>query len=314
MLTYLLRRLLSAVVLLFTISTLTFFLIYSSGSNTARTILGESATDQQVLAKAHELGLDQPIMSRYWSWLSSAATGNLGTSWFTSEPVAYSLETRLPITLSLVVTATVFAAVCATALAMVAAVRRGWLDKALQVLSVLGFAIPSFIVAIFLISTFAINLQIFPATGYVPATENPRQWAVSLALPILALLVATVASSASQLRSAIIDVMQRDFVRTLKARGLPTREIMFRHVLRSAAPAALTVLSLQFVALLSGSVVIEQMFALPGIGSLAVNSTTRGDLPVVMGVTVYTVIVVIIVNTIADLLAAWLNPKVRSTL
>jgi peptide/nickel transport system permease protein len=136
-------------------------------------------------------------------------------------------------------------------------------------------------------------------------------WATSITLPVLALAVATIASVASQLRNAIIDVRTKDFVRTLRTRGLSEAEILFRHVLRSSSSAGLTVLSLQFVALMSGSVVIEQLFALPGIGSLAVNSTAQGDLPVVMGVIVYTVIIVIIVNLVVDLLVGFLNPKVR---
>jgi peptide/nickel transport system permease protein len=127
----------------------------------------------------------------------------------------------------------------------------------------------------------------------------------------VSLIIATVASSAQQIRSAIKAVKERDWVRTLRSRGVPEREILFKHVLRSAAPAGLTVLSLQFVGLLGGSVIIESIFALPGMGQLAVNSTGLGDTPVIMGVVVFTVIIVVVVNLIVDLINGWLNPKVR---
>lgn len=308
---YIARRFYAGLILLFAISTLTFFLIYSSGANIAQTILGQTATKEQVTAKTLELGLDRPLFDRYFSWVSSAARGDLGNSWFTSEHVSDAIFSRMPVTITLVIAALLVSAILATGVAMLAAVRRGWLDKVLQVFSVGGFAIPSFIVGILLVTIFAINLKVFPATGYVPAQENTSGWAASIVLPVAALSVASLASVASQLRSSIIDVRKKDFVRTLKTRGLGNSEILFRHVLRSSASSGLTVLSLQFVSLMSGSVVIEQLFALPGIGSLAVNSTAQGDLPVVMGVVVYSVVVVILVNLAVDLLIGFLNPKVR---
>ena len=134
---------------------------------------------------------------------------------------------------------------------------------------------------------------------------------MSLALPLLALLIDGIAGSAQQIRSAFIKQLEQDYVRTLRSRGLGEREIMFRHVLRSAAPAGLTVLSLQFIGMLSGVVILEQIFALPGVGRLAVSATTQGDLPLVMGVVIYTVVIVIVVNLLVDLVNGWLNPKVR---
>jgi peptide/nickel transport system permease protein len=194
---------------------------------------------------------------------------------------------------------------------MAAAIKGGWIDRLVQVLAVAGFAVPAFVVAIVLITLFAVNWMLLPATGWVPLSDDPGGWFASLILPTLSLVVATVASSAQQIRSAIKAVMERDWVRTLRSRGVPEREILFKHVLRSAAPAGLTVLSLQFVGLLGGSVIIESVFALPGVGQLAVSSTSLGDTPVIMGVVVYTVIIVILVNLLVDLINGWLNPKVR---
>jgi peptide/nickel transport system permease protein len=311
MLIFLLRRLVAGILLLFVISTITYVLLYFSSDGIAQNILGEFATPEQIALKQAELGLDQPLPVRYFEWLGGAVTGDFGRSWFNSEPVVTALFNRLPVTLTIVLGALVIAAVLAALLGVAAAIKRGWIDRAVQLLSLAGDALPSFVVAIVLVTSLAIQAKIFPATGFVPFSDNPALWLMSIALPITALVFQLVAQAAQQFRSAIIDVRRRDFVRTLRSRGLPEREVVFKHVLRSAAPAALTILSLQFVGLLGGSVIIEQIFALPGVGPLAVLSTTQGDIPVVMGVVVYTVIMVILVNLVVDLVNGWLNPKVR---
>lgn len=311
MLGFITRRLLSGALLLLVISSLAYLLMFSFTNNIAVHILGDAATPDQIVAKQHELGLDQPILTRYFDWLANALQGNLGVSWMSSESITDSLLSRLPVTLTLAGITILIAAILATVLGALAAVKGGWIDRLVQVIGIVGFAVPNFVVAIFFVALFAINLALLPATGWVAFEDDPTQWALSLVLPVGALVLGTVASSAQQIRSAIKNVLERDWVRTLKSRGIPTREILMNHVLRAAAPAGLTVLSLQFVGLLGGVVIIEQMFALPGMGYLAVASTTAGDTPVVMGVVVYTVILVILVNLIVDLLNGWLNPKVR---
>jgi len=311
MLPFILRRLGAGIVLLFAITTITYVMLYFSSKNIAHNILGEFATPEQIAAKQAELGLDQPLFARYADWLGGALTGDLGRSWFNSEPVLQALSSRLPVTLSIVVTALLVATLLAAALGIAAAVKRGWIDRAVQFFSLAADALPSFVIAIILVTVLAIGLGLFPATGYVAFGSNPSLWLASITLPVLALIFQLTASSAQQFRSAIIEVRRRDYVRTLRSRGLGEREVLVKHVLRSAAPPALTILSLQFIGLLGGSVIVEQIFALPGIGPLAIASTTKGDIPVVMGIVVYTVIMVIIVNLIVDLVNGWLNPKVR---
>jgi peptide/nickel transport system permease protein len=311
MFAFIARRLGSGALLLLVISTLAYFLVFFSTSNVAMNILGDDATAEMIATKNAELGLDRPIFTRYLDWLTNALQGNLGTSWFTNEPIIEGLANRLPITMTLVLGAILLAAILATVLGMAAAVKGGIIDRVVQFLAVTGFAVPGFVVAIFLITVFAINLAILPATGWVAITDDPTNWALSLVLPVSSLVLATVASAAQQIRSAIKSVMDRDWVRTLRSRGIKPSQILFKHVLRSAAPAGLTVLSLQFVGLLGGSVIIESIFALPGIGETAVRSTAMGDTPVVMGVVVFTVIIVILVNLAVDLINGWLNPKVR---
>jgi peptide/nickel transport system permease protein len=311
MFAFIARRLGSGALLLAVISSLAYFLVFYTTEGVSLRLLGDGATDADLAAKDAELGLDRPLVERYITWALAALRGDFGTSWFTNEPIADAIANRLPVTLSLVAVAILISAVLAVVLGMAAAIKGGAIDRIVQFLAVFGFAVPGFVIAILMVTAFAINIMIFPATGYVPLSEDPAAWALSLTLPVISLVIATVASSAQQIRSAIKAVKERDWVRTLRSRGVPEREILFKHVLRSAAPAGLTVLSLQFVGLLGGSVIIESIFALPGMGQLAVNSTGLGDTPVIMGVVVFTVIIVVVVNLIVDLINGWLNPKVR---
>jgi len=305
------KRIASGVILLGVISTLAYFLVYSSSSNIAINILGPDAPQDSILAKQKELGLDQSLFNRYLDWSQNAIKGNFGNSWFSSESVVGAILHRLPVTLTLVAFAMLIAASLATLLGIAAATKGGWVDKFVQILAIAGFAIPGFLLAVFLVTGLAIKIHLLPATGWVPFADSPTNWAKSLILPVTSLVVATVASAAQQIRSAIKQVLEKDFVKTLTSRGISRNEIIFKHILRSAAPAGLTVLSLQFVGMLGGSVIVEKIFALPGMGELAVNATAMGDTPVVMGVVVYTVIIVITVNLIVDLVNGWLNPKVR---
>jgi len=311
MISFLLRRLASGVVLVFAVATITFLLMSLSGGSPARNILGEGATEQQVAAKAAELGLDLPLWERYWNWLSGAVTGDFGSSWFTNEPVMTSLANKFPVTLSIVTVAILVTAILATVLGITAAVKRGWIDRFVQVFAVIGFALPNFWVALVLVTIFAVNLRLLPATGFTPIATDPSKWALGLVLPVAALVIGTIASTAQQVRGATIDILERDFVRTLRARGIAKSSLLFRHVLRNAATPALTVLSLQFVGLLGGAIIIEKVFALPGIGSLAVAATTQGDLPQILGLVVVMVVLVVIVNLLIDLATGWLNPKAR---
>lgn len=311
MLSFIARKTISGAFLLLVISSLAYFLVFFSVDGVAYRLLGDAATEADVLAKNAELGLDKPFLVRYLDWLANALNLDFGVSWFTNEPIMEGLANRLPVTITVVAIAILISAILAVVLGMTAAIKGGWVDKAVQFLAIAGFAVPGFVIAVISVTIFAINLMLLPATGWVPIEEDPGLWAASLILPVFALVIATVASSAQQIRSAIKNVMEKDWVKTLRSRGIPEREILFKHVLRAAAPAGLTVLSLQFVGMLGGSVIVESIFALPGIGSYAVTATAAGDTPVVMGVVVFTVLVVIFVNLIVDLINGWLNPKVR---
>lgn len=311
MTSFILRRVAAGVAMLFVISTIAFLLLYLTGNDIARNLLGDNASQEAVELRAQQLGLDQPLLSRYAEWLGHAVQGDLGQSWFGGAPVLTMLTSRLGVTLSLVVISTLISAVVATAVGVLAAVRRGWIDRVVQVLSLGGAAVPNYLIALGLVTIFAINLAWVDPTGYVRPETSLGGWAASIALPVLALSIGCIAGTAQQVRSAMIDALRQDYVRTLRSRGLPERSVIFRHVLRNAAGPGLSVLALQFVGLLGGAVVIEQMFAVPGLGSLSVSSTIQGDIPVIMGVVVVVAIIVIAVNLLIDVAQGWLNPKAR---
>jgi len=311
MLAFIVRRLLSGVVLIAVISFLAFTLLYAAGGDIARRILGENATAETVAKKTAELGLNRPLLVQYGDWLSSAVTGNLGRSWFNGELVSVSVSGRLSVTLSIVIGATLVSAILSILLGVLAARRGGVIDAGVQFLSLVGFAVPGFLIALLLVLVFAVNLGWFKATGYTPLTTSFSGWVASVVLPIVALSIGAIATVAQQVRGSVIDATSRDYVRTLRARGLSENSVIYRHVLRNAGGPALAVLAVQFVGLLGGAVIVEQIFAIPGMGQLSVRATTQGDIPVVMGLVIAFAIIVVVVNLLIDLAQAALNPKVR---
>ncbi|SDD45300.1 peptide/nickel transport system permease protein [Sanguibacter gelidistatuariae] len=311
MVTFLARRLLTGIAMLLVISALAFILLYLTGTDIARSLLGDNASAEAVALRASQLGLNDPLLSRYADWLGGALHGDLGTSWFGGAPVVDVLGSRLGVTLSLVVISTLISAVVATVLGVWAAVRRGWVDRMVQFVSLGGAAVPNYLIALGLVTLFAINLGWFAPTGYTRPEDSIGKWAASITLPVLALTIGCIAGTAQQVRSAMIDALRQDYVRTLRSRGLSHRSVVYKHVLRNAAGPGLSVLALQFVGLLGGAVIIEQMFAVPGLGSLSVSSTIQGDIPVIMGVVMVVAVIVIAVNLLIDIAHGWLNPKAR---
>lgn len=311
MLNFIARRVAAGAVLLLVISCLSYLLLSIPGTDVGRQLLGEGAAQSAIDAKNASLGLDRPVLAQYTDWLSHAARGDLGTSWFTSEDVTQAIANRLPVTLSLMLGVTLVTAVVAFLLGVWAGVRRGAVDRAVQVLGVLGYALPGFLVTLVLVLVLAVNLNWFPAIGYTPFTDSPSGWLSTITLPVISLSIASIAGVSQQVRGAVIDVLRQDYVRTLRARGLSTRRIVFKHVLRNASAPGLSLLGMQFVGLLGGAVLVEQIFGLPGIGSMTVSYTTRGDIPVIMALVMLTVIGVVLINLLVDILIGWLNPKAR---
>jgi len=311
MLSFILRRLIAGILTVITISVFGFLLLHLGAHDIARRLVGGMADPAIVERKAQELGLNRPLTTQFFDWAHGAVTGDLGRSWSSGQPVTDALASRLPVTLSLTIGAVVLTAVVGIVLGIVAASRRGWVDRTIQVLSLLMSSIPGFLVALVLVLLFALGLRWFPATGYISAGDSLNGWLSTITLPVIALAIGAIAGVAQQVRGSMIDALRLDYVRTLRARGLPYNRVMYVHVLRNAAGPALSVLGIQFIVMLGGAVVVEQVFSLPGVGQTAVSATVQGDIPLVMGVIVLTSLLVLAINLVIDLVQGWLNPKVR---
>ncbi|MET8977907.1 ABC transporter permease [Streptomyces sp. NPDC004539] len=305
------RKLVRAVSVLLLVSFATFALMYGNATGIARSVLGVRATESDVHAQVVKLGLDKPLLVQYWDWLKGAVTGDLGESFFTGESVTSALSSRVPVTLALIVLTIALTTAVSVLIGVAAAVRGGWIDRTVQFMSVLGAAVPPFIIAIGLVFAFAVSVRMFPATGYVSPDQSLGGWLESITLPVIALLIGSVANAAAQFRGAVLDTLSQDYVRTLRARGVPESRVVFRHVLRNAAGPGLTTLSLQTLGLIGGAVIIESVFALPGLGDLSNTSAQKGDVPLVMGCVLVTIFVVLVVNLLGDLVMAAVNPKAR---
>lgn len=311
MVSYIFKRLLSGVALLAALSVCAYFLLRWGTSDIAQNIAGQNASPEAVAVINERYGLDLPLIEQFVAWASGALTGDLGRSWFTGQLVGEAISSRAMVTVSLAIGSVLLTAIVGVLLGGLAATRRGWLDRLVQVLSVVGQAVPGYLIALGLVLVFAVQLGWFPATGYTRFSESGPGWLSSVALPITALALGSIGGVAQQVRGSMIDVLRKDHVRTLRSRGLSARRVTYKYVLRSASGPALSVLGLQFVVILSAAVVVEQVFSIPGLGPIALTSTTQGDIPMVMGIVLVTGVVVVLVNLLVDLLQAFLNPKVR---
>jgi peptide/nickel transport system permease protein len=257
--------------------------------------------------------LDLPLYEQYWQWLTHAVRGDLGSSLFTGESVTDAIQSRLPVTLSLMFGALLVSLVVGVALGVFSAMRGGVLGRIVDGFALVGFALPAFWVGAMLVVVFAVALRWLPATGYVALADSPTDWLASLVLPVVSLALGSIAALAKQTREAMLDVLSSEYIRMARANGIRNRSIVLVHALKNASVRVITVLGVQAVGLLGGTVVVENVFALPGLGSLAVNSTVQHDLPVVQGTVVYFTVLVVVINLIVDIAYTWLNPKVRAS-
>ncbi|HVW18484.1 MAG TPA: ABC transporter permease [Solirubrobacteraceae bacterium] len=305
------KRLVVAIPLIVAVASISFLFLQITPGSPASVILGTRATPEGIRELDHKLGLDQPLPTQYGDYLSELVHGTLGHSLLNGQSVTGLLASRLQVTLSLAILATLVSAVVGMWLGTFVATRRGWYDRVLTPVSGLGLAMPSFWLGTLLVLLLAIHTHALPATGYVPIERSVVQWAYHLVLPVVALSAALVAAIARQTRVAMIEELGRDYVRALRAAGVPRRSIVWRHALRNASIPVVTTLGLQFVGVLGGAVIIEQVFSLPGVGSLVLQAANSHDVPVVQGVVVASAVVVLVVNLVLDLVLMALSPKVR---
>jgi peptide/nickel transport system permease protein len=311
MLSFTLKRLLSGVILLFAVATGTFFLAHAAIPDPTLGLLGSAATPEAQAALAQKIGTDRPLLVQFGDWIGGMLRGDFGDSWKNFQPIGKQIALKLPVTLSVVTVSILLSAVLGGVLGVIAGLRPNtWIDRAVKAGSVILFALPGFWVALVLVMIFAVQLKWFPAVGYTAPSQSVGEWLQSITLPAIALALGAIVMIAEQLRNAIMQADRQDYVRTLRSRGLPPWRVVI-HLLRNAAPASLTILALMFVGLLSGAIVVEQIFALPGIGAMTQGASQNGDIPMLLGITVITVIFVVILNFLLDILLGWINPKAR---
>lgn len=307
------RRLALSVPILFIVSILTFVLTGLVPGNPATTILGTTATPESIAALDKQLGFDQPLIVRYWDWLSSAVTGNLGYSLFSHQAVGDILAQALPITLTLIIGSVIVSAIAGVLLGTISANRSSSSGRVISVLSLLGYAVPPFFLGLLLVLVFANTIELLPPSGWVDPTQDFGGWLSSIILPILTLAIPGTAVVARQTRQGMLDVLSRDYIRSLRSRGIPRRTVIYKHALRNAAGDVLTLLGLYVVSLLLGTTLVETVFSMQGLGSIAVNATTQHDLPVLQGAALYFTFIVIVAFLIVDVARVAMNPKLRTS-
>jgi peptide/nickel transport system permease protein len=305
------RRLLLAIPLLFAVSFLSFALVAIAPGNPAVDILGLDATKAQYAAVDRQYGFDQSVPVQYWHWVVRALHGNLGTSYTSQEPVTSIVNSSLGVTLALVLGAAVLTAILGVGLGTLSAIRGGVTGRLTDALAMLGFAIPTFWLGMVLQDIFGVHLRLLPATGFVPFGQSPSGWLRSLILPVLTLAVAGMTGVAKQTRDSMRDTLHRDYIDALRADGAPEWLIIWRHALRNAAIPVVTLLGTILVGMLGGTVLVETVFSMQGLGYQVVTAAGGHDLPVIEAITVYFTIGVVIVNLLVDLAYGWLNPRAR---
>ena len=313
MLRYSLKRLLSLVISLIIASLVIFLVIEVAPGDPASFMLGINAQEDTLNALRDELGLNQSKLERYLSWTSGMLQGDFGTSYTYRTPVAQMVADRLWVSLPLALYALALSTIIAFPAGIYAASRRGAPgDVAVMGATQLGVAIPNFWFAMMLVLVFAINLRWFSAGGFPGWDEGLFAGLKALTLPAVALALPQAAILARVMRSSLLDILNEDFIRTARAKGLSRRQALWRHALRNALIPVLTIIGLQFSFLLAGSIIIEQVFYLPGLGRLVFQSISQRDLIVVESVVMLLVFAVIMVNFIVDLAYAFVDPRLRS--
>lgn len=309
----LLQRLAGIPILLVIVSVLVTVMTLFIPGDPAVTIAGENASLETIAAIRERLGYERPFAEQYIDWAGSALQGDLGTSLFSQRSVSGMLLDRVPVTASLTLGALLVAVVFGVPLGLLAGIRRGAAtDRAASAVAALGVSMPGYWVGMLLILAFSVRFQWFPSFGYTHFGESPFQWARHLVLPSLALGASAAAEVARQLRSSMADVLQQDYVRTARAKGIRGRGVIAHHALKNAAGPAVTVLGLQVALLLGGAVVVEKIFGIPGLGQLAIVAVVDRDVPLIQGIVIFSTLAVVIANLVVDVAQGWLNPKVRA--
>lgn len=312
MLAYTIRRLLLTIPVMLLVATAVFLLLHLTPGDPVGVMLGTDASEAQRLAVRKELGLDRPLPVQYAEWLSRAVRGDLGRSLFLDQPVTRALLDRVQPTLLLTVMSSLVAVIIGLPTGVLAARRRGsFLDLGVMGIAMLGISMPTFWLGLNLILLFAVKLRWLPVAGYEPLSSGLWSSLRYLILPSVTLGAAQGALLARMTRSMMLDVLNQDYIRTARAKGLVERSVVVRHALRNAFIPLLTVIGLTFAVLIGGAVVTEQIFNIPGVGRLLILAIGRRDFPLVQGAVLIIAALYVLINLVVDLLYAVVDPRIR---
>jgi len=312
MLIYIIKRLVSLIPVLFVVSVAIFLIIHITPGDPASTILGLEATQAQIEELNEKMGLNEPIHIQYINWISKVFKGDLGDSIFMQQPVSQAIKEHLPPTVSLALFAQIVALVLSIPFGIIAAYKRGSAtDTVIMSISLFGMAVPSFLLGLFLMLFFSVYLGWLPVAGYRPLSMGFATHFRYLILPGISLGVIQAALIARMTRSSMLDVLYLNYIKTARAKGLKERIVLLKHAFKNAGLPILTVVGQTFGTLVTGAVVIESLFNIPGIGQLILNSITRRDLAVIQGVVLFVTLLYVGVNLVVDLLYGVIDPRVR---
>lgn len=312
MLKYIIKRLLSVIPVLFVVSIVIFGIIHITPGDPAAVILGQEATPEQIEQLREQLGLNEPIHLQYYHWVLGVLQGDLGTSYFMKEPVTQAIFDHLKPTLSVAVLAMTISLIIAIPIGIAAANRRGTItDQSIMGFALLGMSVPSFLLGLFLILFFGVKLGWLPVAGYQPLSNGLWNHLKYLIMPAIALGSIQAALIARMTRTSMLEVLNTNYIKTARAKGVKDRKIVYVHALRNAFLPILTVVGTTLGSLMAGAAVTETIFNIPGIGQLIINSVERRDYSVIQGVVLFVTVIYVFVNLVIDLLYGVIDPRVR---
>jgi len=312
MVSYILRRILSTLPVMGIVALFVFSLLYIAPGDPAAVIAGDQASPADVERIRQGLGLDRPFLVQFGTWLWNILHGDLGTSIFTNLPVASLIAQRIEPTLSLMAITLVLTILVAVPLGVVAAWKAGsWVDRTIMAFAVFAFSLPVFVVGYVLAYVFALQFEWLPVQGYTPFKTGLWPWLRNLILPALALGTVYIALIARITRTSMLEVLQQDYIRTARAKGLGQRNILFVHALKNAAVPIITVIGIGVALLIGGAVVTESVFAIPGLGRLTIDAILRRDYPVIQGIVLLFSFLYVLVNLMVDVTYTLVDPRIR---
>jgi len=312
MLSYILRRILATLPVMGIVALFVFSLLYIAPGDPAAVIAGDQASPADVERIRQGLGLDRPFLVQFGTWVWQLMHGNLGTSIFTNLPVSAMIAQRIEPTFSLMAITLVLTILVAVPLGVVAAWKAGsWIDRTIMAFAVFAFSLPVFVVGYVLAYLFALEFEWLPVQGYTPLKAGIWPWLQNLILPALALGTVYIALIARITRASMLEVLQQDYVRTARAKGLGQRDVLFIHALKNAAVPIVTVIGIGIALLIGGAVVTESVFAIPGLGRLTIDAILRRDYPVIQGIVLLFSFLYVLVNLLVDVTYTLVDPRIR---